>query len=240
MLQHIADGPPDAYELELAHRGMEVVRVRPHLGEALPDWRDFVGILAMGGPMSAFDDEEHPWLTAEKGAIAEAVQAGTPYWGVCLGAQLLAASLGARVWRAPEPEVGMRLVRLTDDAAGDRVWTIAPPAFETLQWHKDTFALPEGARLLATSQPYPNQAFLWRNAYGVQFHLEPSREVVEHWASRRPGGPAAPVPLAPETLCELLTDLAPHAPTTMRLARRLLGRWLDLVERRAHHVAPDG
>ena len=213
-----------------------MVRVRPELGQVLPDWRGFGGILAMGGPMSAFDDEGHPWLTSEKRAIAEAVRAGIPFWGVCLGAQLLAASLGARVGRAPEPEVGMRHVRVTADAADDPVWTIAPSELETLQWHKDTFALPDGARLLATSEPYPNQAFAWQNAYGVQFHLEPSREVVEHWATRQPGTPAAPAAMAPEALRALLADLAPHAPTAMGLARRLLGRWLDLVDQRAHHV----
>jgi GMP synthase (glutamine-hydrolysing) len=233
VLQHIPDGPPDAYALELARRGAAVVRVRPDLGEPLPDWRDFGGILAMGGPMSAFDDDRHPWLVPEKRMIAEAVRAGTPFWGVCLGAQLLAASLGSGVWRAPEPELGMRTICATEAAAGDAVFRVAPRRLETLQWHRDTFALPDGARLLATSRPYPHQAFAWRNAYGVQFHLEPSREVVEHWARRSRDSPAPPVPLAPEALRALLADMERHAGAATRLARRLMGRWVGLAERLA-------
>jgi GMP synthase (glutamine-hydrolysing) len=232
LLQHIEDGPPDAYELELAAREVDVVKVRADRGEPVPDWRDFSGIVAMGGPMGAVEDDAHPWLPAERRAIAEATAADVPFWGVCLGAQLLAASLGADVWRGPEPEFGVRAVRVTDAAAGDPVFGVAPPQVHTLQWHKDTFALPEGARLLATSEPYPHQAFAWRNAYGVQFHLEPSHDVVEHWASQRPGSPVPPVPLAPEKLQALLEDLAPHVHGAMDLARRLMRRWLDLVEHR--------
>ncbi|MHB1572136.1 MAG: glutamine amidotransferase-related protein, partial [Solirubrobacteraceae bacterium] len=105
VLQHIACEPPAAYEDELRDWGTELHRVMVDAGDPLPDWREFAAIVAMGGPMGAYDDDRLPWLAAEKRLIGDAVRAGAPYWGVCLGAQLLAASLGARVYTGPEPEV---------------------------------------------------------------------------------------------------------------------------------------
>ena len=100
VLQHIACEPPGVYEDVLLERGASIHRVELDEGESLPDWRGFDAIVAMGGPMSVNDEDALPWLAAEKRAIGEAVRAGTPFWGVCLGVQLLAASLGARVPRA--------------------------------------------------------------------------------------------------------------------------------------------
>jgi GMP synthase (glutamine-hydrolysing) len=107
VLQHIACEPPGVFEDVLRDRGADLHRVELDEGEPLPDWRTFDAIVAMGGPMSANDDEALPWLTAEKQLIAEAVQADKPFWGVCLGVQLLAASLGARVYAGAAPEVGI-------------------------------------------------------------------------------------------------------------------------------------
>jgi GMP synthase (glutamine-hydrolysing) len=85
----------------------------------LPDWRDVDLVVVMGGPMGVYDEAEHPWLAAEKRWIAAAVHAGVPYFGVCLGAQLLAASLGAQVRTASAPEVGVLPVTLTADGRAD-------------------------------------------------------------------------------------------------------------------------
>ena len=103
VLQHIACEPPGVFEDVLRERDVQLHRVELDAGEPLPDWRDFDAIVAMGGPMSVNDDAELPWLRDEMRAIGEAVRAGTPYWGVCLGVQLLAASLGARVYRGRSP-----------------------------------------------------------------------------------------------------------------------------------------
>src|SRR5579859_5911304 len=171
VLQHIACEPPGAYEDVLVGRGARIHRVELDAGEPLPDWRGFDAIVAMGGPMSVNDDI--PWLRSEKAAIAEAVRAGTPFFGACLGSQLLAASLGARVFQGPAPEVGMLPVTLTDAGLADPVFAGLPRDLLTLQWHGDTFELPDGAVLLASSPAYAHQAFRWgRCAYAVQFHLE--------------------------------------------------------------------
>ena len=150
VLQHIACEPPGVFEDVLIERGAAITRVELDEGGQLPNWRDFELIVAMGGPMSVNDDAELPWLTAEKQAIADAVKAGVPYWGSCLGVQLLAASLGARVYSGTQPEVGVLPVTLTEDGRSDPVFAGLPPEFLTLQWHGDTFDLPDGATLLAS------------------------------------------------------------------------------------------
>ena len=107
VLQHIACEPPAAFEDELLSRGLGLVRVELDEGDPMPDWREFAGLVVMGGPMGAYEEDAHPWLRDEKRLIRDAAEAGHPVWGVCLGAQLLAAALGANVYRGPEPEVGL-------------------------------------------------------------------------------------------------------------------------------------
>ncbi|HYM50780.1 MAG TPA: type 1 glutamine amidotransferase, partial [Candidatus Limnocylindrales bacterium] len=183
VLQHLACETPGVFEDVLRERGAQIHRVELDEGDPLPDWRAFDAIVAMGGPMSVNDEADHPWLKSEKRLIADAVEAGTPYWGVCLGVQLLASSLGARVYKGRKPEVGLYPVTLTEAARTDPVFQAMPGEFLTMQWHGDTFDLPAGAVRLAASSAYPNQSFRWRNAYGVQFHLESSAEAVRSWAA---------------------------------------------------------
>ena len=126
VLQHIACEPPGVYEDVLRDRGARLDRVEVDAGEALPSWREHDAIVAMGGPMSVNDDGELAWLRDEKTLIAEAVLAGAPYWGVCLGVQLLAASLGARVYAGAEAEVGVLPVELTEAGLADPVFSGLP------------------------------------------------------------------------------------------------------------------
>ena len=153
VLQHIACEPPGVFEDVLAERAHELVRVELDEGEPLPSG-SWDAIVAMGGPMSVNDESEHPWLVAEKAAIAAHVRAGRPFWGSCLGAQLLAAALGARVYAGPAPEVGVLAVELTAEGLDDPVLGPLPRAIDTLQWHGDTFDLPQGAVLLASEQMF--------------------------------------------------------------------------------------
>jgi GMP synthase (glutamine-hydrolysing) len=230
VLQHIACEPPGVYEDVLLERGAAIHRVELDEGESLPDWHELDAIVAMGGPMSANDEEELPWLRAEKTWIAEAVRAGTPFFGACLGVQLLAASLGGEVRAGPAPEVGLLPVHLTDAAAGDPVFGGLPREFRTLQWHGDTFTLPEGAVLLASSPAYPNQAFRWgRSAYGVQFHLELSREMAEEWAGVPAYAEALVGVLGPGSETALVDQVAAHADELRGHGRGMFDRWLSLA-----------
>jgi GMP synthase-like glutamine amidotransferase len=228
-LQHIACEPPAAFEDELLARGLELTRVELDEGDPLPDWREFGAVVVMGGPMGAYDEDEHPWLAAEKRLLREAVEADVPVWGVCLGAQLLASALGARVYRGAEPEVGVLPVELTPEAAGDPVFGAAPASFHTLQWHGDTFELPPGATALATSPMYPSQAFRVGRSYALQFHVEVSLELATEWGSVPAYANSLEATLGPGSLDRLLAEVGEHAPAMTTLARALFGRWLELA-----------
>jgi GMP synthase (glutamine-hydrolysing) len=179
--------------------------------------------------MGATDDAELPWLAAEKRLIGEAVRAGVPFWGVCLGVQLLAASLGARVYRGPAPEVGLLPVTLTPAARADPVFAAAPDDLVTLQWHGDTFDLPRGAVRLAGSPAYPNQAFRVGRAYGVQFHLEVSGEMAREWAEIPEYVLSLERTLGQDGAPAFLTAIEVRADEMRAAGRTLFERWLDHV-----------
>lgn len=166
----------------LTDRGIAIETIELDEGGELPHWREADLVLAMGGPMSVHDEAEHPWLAGEKQWIAGAVRAGVPYLGVCLGAQLLAASLGAPVQTGQAPEVGVLPVAATAAADGDPVLGELGGQFPALQWHGDTFGIPAGAVHLARSRAYPHQAFRWgETAYAVQFHVEVTSAMLAEW-----------------------------------------------------------
>ncbi len=206
--------------------GAEIVRVELDEGEALPDWRDFDAIIAMGGPMSVNDEADHPWLVSEKRLIREAVAAGVPYWGACLGVQLLASSLGARVYAGAAPEVGILDVELTEAGRADPVFAGLPAVFGTLQWHGDTFDLPEGAELLASSPAYRGQALRVDRAYGIQFHLEVSQEMAEAWADVPAYAESLERTLGPGSTPRLIAEVADRAAEMLDHGRTMFTNWL--------------
>jgi GMP synthase (glutamine-hydrolysing) len=122
VLQHIACEPPGVYEDVLRERGANIHRVELDENDPLPPWRGFDAVIAMGGPMNVNDDERLPWLRDEKALICDAVRAGVPYFGACLGAQLLAASLGGKVFQGEKPEVGLLPVFFSSGAIIDPVF----------------------------------------------------------------------------------------------------------------------
>jgi GMP synthase (glutamine-hydrolysing) len=228
VIQHIACEPPGVYEEVLCERGATLRRVEVDAGDELPGWRAFDAIVAMGGPMSVNDDTELPWLREEKALIEEAVRAGRPFWGVCLGLQLLKASLGARVYAGDEPEVGVLPVEVTEEGRRDAVFSVLPPTLPALQWHGDTFDLPPGAVRLAGSPAYPNQAFRFANAYGVQFHLEVSREMAREWMDVPEYASALDRTIGSATLLRAVDE---RVDEMLELGRALFERWLDRVVR---------
>ena len=231
VLQHKACEPPGVYEDVLRERGAEIHRVELDEGEPLPENPlGFDAIVAMGGPMSVNDEAELPWLIEEKRAVADAVRAGVPFWGVCLGVQLLAASLGARVYPGPAPEVGILPVELTEEGRADPVFSGLPESILALQWHGDTFDLPKGAVRLVGSSAYPNQAFrAGRAAYGVQFHIEVSSELAHEWADVPEYAEYLERIFGPGALDDLIGALDTHVDGMLGHARTLFTRWLDAV-----------
>jgi GMP synthase (glutamine-hydrolysing) len=230
VLQHIACEPPGEFGDVLRERGAKVVTVELDEGQPLPDWREFSHVIAMGGPMSVNDESKLPWLTSEKRLIAEAVRAGKPFWGTCLGVQLLAASLGAKVYPGPSQEIGMLAVQLTADARDDPLFRGFPENLVTFQWHGDTFDIPEGGVRLASSAVCPNQAFRWgKHAYGVQFHLEVSSELARSWGAVPEYRDGLERTLGPGALDHLVADLDRTGKSLNSAGRTLFERWLALT-----------
>ena len=230
VLQHVACEPPAVFEDVMVERGWEILRVELDEGEPLPS-SGFDAIVAMGGPMSVLDESEHPWLVAEKELIRASVGSGLPFWGSCLGVQLLAAALGARVYAGSAPEVGVLPVMLTTEGLADPVFGGLPGVFPTLQWHGDTFELPAGAVLLASSPAYANQAFrVGEAAYGVQFHVEVTRGLSLEWSAIPEYIEYADRVHGPGAIGRLLAEFEASCEQTQQVARAVFTRFCERAE----------
>lgn len=140
---------------------------------------EFDCLIVMGGPMSANDDHLCPWLSPEKKLIAEAIESDKIVLGICMGAQLIASSLGAKVYPDTEPEIGWFQIELTDGGSSANALSGLPRSLEAFHWHGDTFDLPTAAIHLAHSQACKHQAFsVGKRVLGLQFHLEVTQENV--------------------------------------------------------------
>jgi GMP synthase-like glutamine amidotransferase len=185
VIQHAAAEPPGRLTDWLLEAGVLSEVAEPYAGLPLPDdLNGYDALVVLGGAMSAYDAGV-PWLGATRDLLRVAVAGGTPTLGICLGAQLLAAALGGRVARGADgPEIGPALVAKRDLAAADPLFGPVPFTPDVVQWHYDGItALPAGAVLLATSPRYPTQAFRIGNAaWGLQFHIETTPEMVKSWA----------------------------------------------------------
>lgn len=146
------------------------------------DLEEAAGLVVMGGPMNVNEVDCYPFLATEIDWIAQAVARDLPVLGVCLGAQLLAKALGARVYANPIKEIGWYEITLAPEAADDLLFGDCPSPQVVFQWHGDTFELPFRAVALASGESCPNQAFRFgRSAYGLQFHVEMTAEMIDEW-----------------------------------------------------------
>ena len=175
----------------LAARRLEVGRTRLFAGDPLPRAAQVDALIALGGPMSVNDEDEFGWLRPEKQLIREAAGRGVPVLGVCLGAQLIASALGARVYPGPAREIGWFPIAGVPGATHAYRFPAECLAFH---WHGETFDLPPGAVRLASSAGCENQAFqVGRHALALQFHLETTpagaAALVEHCRDELAPGP---------------------------------------------------
>jgi GMP synthase-like glutamine amidotransferase len=228
VLQHIRCEPPGIFAQVLGRHGIGIDTVELDEGGRLPDWRDVDLVLAMGGPMGVNDEAAYPWLADEKRWIASAVSAGKPFLGVCLGAQLLASSLGADVRSGAEPEVGVLPVTLTPAGRADRVFAALGQEFSALQWHGDTFQIPAGGVHLGRSAAYAHQAFRFGEAaYAVQFHVEVTEEMLAEWNQVPAYQAAAQAVLGDSGFDTLVQSFQGARESMADSAERLFAGWLQ-------------
>ena len=172
-LQHMACEGTGRIANWTAQRGHSLSGTHLYRGESLPDNEAFDALLIMGGPMNIYEYRNHPWLPAEKRFIKHAIDSGKIVLGICLGAQLIADVLGAKIYQNQAFEIGWFPVRFTAACQSIPAMRDFPDELTVLHWHGDTFDLPPGVRLLATSQACHHQAFAFgRRVIGLQFHIE--------------------------------------------------------------------
>jgi GMP synthase-like glutamine amidotransferase len=191
-IQHVPYEGLGHLESWLAERATEISCTRMFADEPLPPADSVDLLVILGGPMSVNDEATLPWLTAEKAFIAQVIAAGIPTLGICLGAQLIAAALGARVGPSREREIGWWPVESVAPAPGHPPDTLFrfPDSLTCLHWHGESFALPAGAHHLARSEGCEHQGMqIGRRAIGVQFHPEATPQWLAAVLAHSPGAP---------------------------------------------------
>ena len=222
VLQHVAHEGPGSIDGVLGDAGIEVVVVRLDRGDPVPSVAALGGLVVMGGPMGVADGDAHPWLAPERDLLRTAVDRDLPVLGVCLGAQQLAAALGAEVTNGAADEVGAGRVALTDHGRRDPVFGpeyhgLSGTTVPCVHWHRDTFGLPGGSVHLAATRRYPHQAFrVGTRAYGLQFHVEVDHALAAAWR-----------PLLPEGVTLTDADIG----GVEAVGRRILRRFVDVAVR---------
>jgi GMP synthase (glutamine-hydrolysing) len=180
-------------------------------------------LIVLGGPISAFDDDRYPFLSDEVRFIERSVRDDVPVLGICLGAQLLARALGARVYAGPAKEIGFAPVSLTAEGRASCLAVLEKEASPVLHWHGDTFDLPAGALRLAMTGLTPNQAFsVGRRTLGLQFHVEAEPRHFERWLIGHTGELAA----EHIDVGSLRAEAARRASRLAASGRVLLSAWL--------------
>ena len=182
-------------------------------------------VVILGGPIGAYEDHAYPFLKAETALIERRLNTGKPVLGVCLGSQLMARALGARVYPGSAKEIGWKPVTLTEEGRNSCLRHLRETA--VLHWHGDTFDLPAGALRLASTAICDNQAFSWgRTALGLQFHAEAAGPALESWFV----GHTIEISATPDvTVAQLRTETARWTPVITDRGSLCFKEWLSTV-----------
>ncbi|MDX8387864.1 MAG: type 1 glutamine amidotransferase [Ghiorsea sp.] len=172
-LQHVGFEGLSSIEPYLLGKGHTITSTKQYLGETLPSVDDFDWLIVMGGPMGIYDHEKYPWLVAEKVLIKQAIEAGKTVLGICLGAQMIADVMGAKVYQGKHKETGWFDIQRSSEIENTVLNGVFSEQFNAFHWHGDTFSIPEGAQALGSSEACKHQGFIFDNrVVALQFHLE--------------------------------------------------------------------
>jgi GMP synthase (glutamine-hydrolysing) len=201
VLQHANHEGPGEIEAWAQKRWHQTSVTHLWRGDALPSWDSFDLLVVMGGEMNIYQYRDWPWLKPERELIEAALAAGKPVIGICLGAQLIADALGARVTQNPQVELGWQPVTFTPEARA--FLPDLPETATVLHWHEDTFELPEGATRLATSAACAEQGFVIPGkCLGLQFHMEVDPKLAVQFVHSQGIWPEGPYVQLPEDVIE--------------------------------------
>jgi GMP synthase-like glutamine amidotransferase len=162
----------------------DLVRVMVPQADALPCAEDIDALIIVGGPMSIWEVQRHPWLTREKRLLGKLLGQDKPVLGICLGAQLMAEHLGARVKACNHLKIGWYSIELNNEINTTWMHGVLPERFESFFWHGDVFELPKDAVAVSTGRTDACQGFVWRRSAALQFHLEATPQWARHLVTR--------------------------------------------------------
>ncbi len=183
-IQHASFEHLGGMESFLQERGHKLSATHIYAGEVLPPLDTFDWLIIMGGPMNIYREDEYPWLRAEKTFIKSAIDAGKTVLGICLGAQLIADVLGAKVNKHIHTEIGWHEISCADLVQETCLAGAIPQNIHVFQWHEDMFEIPEGAVALAHSKACSNQGFIFQDrVVALQFHMEMTPELAKTFIS---------------------------------------------------------
>ncbi|MBK8871102.1 MAG: gamma-glutamyl-gamma-aminobutyrate hydrolase family protein [Elusimicrobia bacterium] len=209
----------------LAYRYLNPTRERARF----PPVSSLAGLIVMGGPMGVYETKRFPFLKSEWTFLRSALRGGVPTLGICLGAQLMARALGARVYPNGAKEIGWSQIALTAEGKKDPAFRGGPETPWVFQWHGDTFDLPRGARRLASSALCRNQAFRWgQSAYGLQYHVEVDTPMIQNWLGQ-PGASHEIAAAGAGREQKIMDETPRRAPGLGRLARPLYDTFVAQV-----------
>lgn len=198
-------------------------------GEPVPtDPAAYSGLAFMGGPMSVNDPL--PWIAQECALICAAMAQDIPVLGHCLGGQLLAKALGAKVGPNPVKEIGWGTARVVDNATA-RAWFDEQADFLSFHWHGETFSMPSGATRILESRHCANQAFVLGPHLAMQYHVEMTREMIENWCAIGAEEIAASTGPSVQQAAEMRAGIRPRLEALHAVADRLYGKWITGLKR---------
>jgi GMP synthase-like glutamine amidotransferase len=228
VIQHAATEGPGTIAPALRRFGLETHYVRIFKDERVPrEVEGYHALIVLGGPMGVYEEAKYPFITDELYLVEKTLKAGLPLLGICLGAQVLAAAAGARVYRGRKKEIGWYPVRLTTEGQGDMLFLGLPEELNVFHWHGDTFDVPPGGTNLASSELYTNQLLrVGKNAYGIQFHLEVTSAMIREWIEMS-GKEIKTLKMYPERIIKESTD---NINSLHRYSEAVFSRFLRLMD----------